>query len=290
MKTTTPTASPAPVPPSGVAELLAAGKGLAANPITATGREPTVLVPQGFELKTLPVAELPPLPDHIRQTVTLHDAESFTAYVKRYQTPLTLLFATLPVEGKGAGFTAIFDYHQGGKGAEQAARRCAHVAHYPCPLALEWRTWTCIDGAALTQGDFIDFVDANARDILAPDSASLLELAMNFESKTDVQFSSKVDRVTGGRQLAFKETVDASGSGGAIKVPDAMKLRLPVFEGGASFDLEARLEWAPRDGRLKVTVHLRRPEVVLRAALDVLRTEIGDQTGLTALNGKPANG
>jgi uncharacterized protein YfdQ (DUF2303 family) len=278
-----------PLPPQGVAELLAAGKALGA-PIQVSGRQPSVLVPQTYELKPLPPEPLPELPDHIRQRVTLHDAESFVAYVKRYQTPLTLLFGTLPeADGRGAGFTAIFDYHQGGKGDEQAAKRMAHRACYPCPLSAPWAAWMAINGRALTQAEFIEFIDANTREIVSPDSASLLELAINFESRTNVEFSSKVDRVTSGRQLTYKETVDAGHGGGAgsIKVPDALKLRLPVFDGGKAFDLGARLQWSPRDGRLKVAVFLQRPEDVVREALVVLRDEIDVGTGLQALIGKP---
>lgn len=284
MATPDPTPQKTPSVPSGVAELLAAGRAVGQPISVPTGRAPVVILPTGFELIKLPPAELPPLPDHIRQRLELDDAESFSTYVKRFKTKNTHLFASVPDEkGEGGEFLAVFDYHEGGQGEEQAAKRCAHVAVYPCPTSEPWQTWLGVHGKAQKQADFIAFVDANAPDIVAPASADLLELAMNFESRSDVKFASKVERCTGGRQLQFTETVEAGA--GTIKVPEAMRLKLPVFEGGKSFDVEARLEWRPNGGALFVTVHLRRMTDVVRQAMGEVRSEIAEATALVVLTG-----
>lgn len=272
---------------TGVQELLNAGKALG-QAITVNGRDPVILVPEGYKLGTLPAKTLPPLPDHIRQKVNLVDAASFVRYVNRFKTPHTQIFAALPnAEGKGAGFTASLDYHEAGTNSEQLkASRTAHVAEYECPLSKEWLTWNGVSGKAQKQGDFVLFIERNAPDVVTPSSAELMELALNFDAKIDVQFQSKVDRVSGGRQLVYKENVESGGGTGAIKVPEILKIRVPVFEDGKTFDLNVRLEWRPQGGELKVTMIVQRPEDAVRAALKELREFIAAETKVEPLSGK----
>jgi uncharacterized protein YfdQ (DUF2303 family) len=275
---------------SSVQQLLAAGQARG-NIIERPGYQPMLLVPEACKLVAVPHAERAPLPDHVRQAVSFVDAPSFIDYVKQWKRAETVIFACLPGANGQAEFRAIFDYHtRESQGTGHAAARCAHVAVYACPLSEEWETWMGANGTAQAQRDFIDFIEANAPDIVSPSAASLMELAMNFEARTEVNFSSKMDRTTGGRNLNFTENVEAGGRGGAgqIKVPDAMKLRLPVFEGGAAFDVDVRLEWVPRDGRLKVIVHLQRPAQKVREALASIRADIEAPetgTGIRVLNG-----
>lgn len=279
---------------AGVTELLNAGKALGAPIVNIAGIRPVVVVPEGYKLEPLPFAERAPLPDHVRQAVTLDDAESFVAYLKQWKRTETAVFVRLPVVGgdvaqaKSAQFRAIFDYHTRGDVSDaqvHAAARCAHTAIYPCPLSVEWQTWAAVSGKPQKQTEFIDFIEANGPDIVSPPGASLMELAINFSSKTDVMFQSKVDRLTGGCMLGFKEDVQAGGNGGQIKVPDAMSLRLPVFEGGKPFEIDARLQWLPRDGKLSIYIHLRRPVDVLRKAMADLRLEIETAAEIKVLTG-----
>lgn len=276
-----------PKPPTATTELLAAGKALAANPVHASGREPVVILPEGYKAEPLPHATETPLLSFIQQRVTLKDAPSFTAYVKRFQGTHSAIFAK-PGDAKGAGanFTAVLDYHEGGKGEDHKPARVAHVVQYPCPLSLEWQTWAGVDAKALKQNEFIDFIERNAPDVVTPASASLMELALNFEAKIDVEFQSKVARVTGGRQIMFKENIEAGGGSGAIKVPERLTINIPVFEGGPSFSLDARLEWNPRDGKLSVLIVLQRPHAVIREALKALRDEIKEATGIEPYTGE----
>ena len=274
--------------PTPTAELLAAGKALGDIKPSPHGFAPVVVIPDGYKVEPLAPSALPALPDHIRQVIIVDDAESFTRYVQRFGSVETVLFATLPQgTGAGAGFLAVFDYHAGGKSMERTAGRCAHRVSYPCPFSLSWTTWMGIHGKALPQPAFIEHVQNNMAEITAPDGATVLELATGFESRTDVEFASKKCRTTGGLQLTFKETIDAGAKGGTIKVFDAMTLQMPVFEGGRAYDVAARVEWNPRDGKLSVTTSLYRPADIIRRALADLADEITDATGMLAFTGKP---
>lgn len=275
-----------------------AGYGATARP--AVPRQPAVshvLAPEGYVLHDVPAAELPPLPNHIRQAVTLHDAESFGAYVKRYQDPRTLIFAQGPESDSAAcQFLAVFDFHRAKKDGDGESsteheeptqpQRCAHRATYPCPYSRQWELWTGIDKKPQSQRDFVDFIDENTPDITAPDSATILQLAMNFEARTEVKFSNKIDRVSGGRKLNYQE--EGVTVPGSIPVPDRLKLRIPVFRGGAPYPLDARLEWIARDGRLTIAIHLVRSDEVLDNAFADLRKDIAAATGLEPLTGVPA--
>jgi uncharacterized protein YfdQ (DUF2303 family) len=247
------------------------------------GRSPFVLVPKDHDLQYLEEEAVPPLPDFIRQNVTLTDLESFVAYVKGFATHTTTIFAK--ANEHGGSFTAVLDYHEGGKDGQP--RRAAHVATYPCPLSVEWRTWLAKNGAAQKQEAFAEFIDANAADVIAPDSAVLLELALNFEMRSNVNFQSDIRRTTGGKTLKFTEEIEAGRSGGGeMKVPDSLKLRLPVFEGGKAYEIDARLEFRVNGGKLTIAYILRRPHEVVRKAIADLRADVAAATGIAPLSGE----
>lgn len=271
-----------------IKELLAAGKAIGAT--VPPGFAPVAIVPEGYTVEPLSLAAETPLPSHIIQRVTLQDVASFTAYVKRHADAATLIFSDAKVNPNGsvnASFEAIFDYHHAQKEGMCGANHCGHRARYACVPSAEWTAWTGISGRALKQSEFIDFVEQNVPDIVSPASATVMELATKFEATTSVEFSSKKDRMTGGVQLTYKETVDAGAptTGGKIQCFDRLKLQMPVFEGGEMFDLEARVEWRPADGKLTVLIVLQRPHEVVREALDSIRLDIEANTGFTPLAG-----
>jgi len=281
---------------TGIAELTALGSALGV-PKTVQGLKPQIILPPGYQALEAPRAELPPLPDHIRAAVTLNDSDSFIEYVKAFRTFTTRLFATTPDleeigpdSSGGAQFTAVLDYHEGGK--EQKAARTAHTVVYPLPLSQQFSTWLGINGEPMSQNDFIEFIEANKLDVVSPDSASLMELAVNFESKTEVRFASKVDRVTGGRNLIFQEAIDAQSSStrqGTIKVPDTMAIRVPILEEGKVFEIKCRLQWLPSNGNLRVVVHLQQYRDVFRHAFKEVRAEIEEALELKILSGESVN-
>lgn len=293
MNDTTKTPAPSGSPITPAEELLRAGKALGSAILPPEPFHPYAIVPDGFRLEQLPLRPLLPLPDHIRQAVRLDDAASFIAYVKAFRKHTTRIFAAAvklaEVSAENAGgakFTALLDYHEGG--TEQKAARVAHVAEYPVPLSLEFSTWIAANGKPFTQMGFVEFIEQNCADVVSPDSATLMELALNFEAKSNVTFQSKVDRVTGGRSLTYQEQVDAGApSVGQVKVPESLAIRIPVFEGGKGYDFKARLEYRPSNGRLAITYHLQRPQEAFRAAIKDLREEIAEALEAQILTGSP---
>jgi hypothetical protein len=312
-----------------VEKLLTTGRGLAKEPVIASGCAPVVIVPAGFDMKELPAAKeqpliLVPLPDHVRQKVTLTELESFVAYANSYQTPLTQIFGRVPTSIKESGeFLAVLDYHKAIRGGESesasesaangnsqgsakrggsetsdreeakaTAQRCAHVVSYPCPLSEAWRTWAAIDRQELDQGRFVDFLEDNMPDIVSPDGAAVLEMAMNFRCASQSEFSSKLDRSKGTVSVSYTEQAEAGnaaavGPAQKIALIEMLHLSLPVFQGGSRYEVKARLRWNPAGKKLKVTVALQRPMEVLETAFVAVRGLIQADTRLAVLMGSP---
>jgi uncharacterized protein YfdQ (DUF2303 family) len=282
-----------PLSESAVADLLKAGKALAPAQIL-DGLAPFAVVPDGFRVEYLERKKFADVPDHIRQDVRLDDADSFISYVKQFRTHTARIFASAPnlasiAHGSsgGAEFTAVLDYHEGGK--DQKAQRAKHVATYPVPLSLEFRTWLAGNGKPKKQMEFVEFIEANCADVVTPSSAEIMELALNFGAKSNVEFQSKVDRVSGGRDLKFVERVDGGGGvAGNMKVPEYLTLRLAIFDGGKPYELRARLEYRANSSGLTITYHLQRPHEVFRTAHLDLKGEISSALDLEILTGAPA--
>lgn len=263
--------------------LIATGTALA-GPQELPGFKPFVVVPEGFTAQPLEHAGYAPLPDHIRQTVELHDAKSFIEYVTLFKCVRTRVFASVPKGGllESPRFEAIFDFHEP---VINLATRCTHRAKYTCPLSLAWQTWAGIHGKALSQREFVDFVDDNIPDIVSPKAAQVLELARDFNAHTEVKFASKVNPITGGVSLNYQEETDSGTATGQLKAFDRIGLVIPIFEGGDPVPVEAKVQWVPRDGKLAVTVKLFRPSETKRTAFAEMAAAIQDAIGITVLNG-----
>lgn len=269
-----------------------------------SGFRPIVLVPDGYTTEALEFAQPEPLKDFIDQTVELKTLESFAAYVKRYQSSTTVVFAD--VTDTGAKFTAIFDYHAAAKDGDEVAkpgnntatginalastsqpRRTAHRAIYGCPHSYEWRQWSEKNGKAQGQEDFARFIDSNSVDVVNPDSASLLELALNFQMKSNVDFSSDIVRQSGARALKYTETISATGgqTPGSISVPEEITLKLPVFHGGKLVELKAKLFYRAPGGKLSISYEVRRPHEAVQAAITDVVADITAQIGIAPFVG-----
>lgn len=265
--------------------LLDAGSALGA-PKVVPGYLPVVIVPDGFTAEPLFHETLPPLPDHIRQTVNFHSADSFIGYLNVFKDNLTRVFCAVPATGLTGcpAFEAILDYHTAV--ANHLPSRCSHRAKYTCPLSLEWLTWAGCHGKPMTQKEFVEFVDDNVVDIVSPKAADVLELARDFNAKTEVKFASKVNAITGGVSLNYQEDTESGGpAAGQLKAFDRMTLSIPVFDGEEPRTIEAKVQWVPRDGKLAVTVKLYRPSQAKAEEFVKLRSAIAAELGIPVWNG-----
>lgn len=242
-----------------------------------------VFVPKGFEKQQIPALHEIELPDHIRQELTLVERESFTRYVKLYKGPTSQIFAT--VTAQGAKFVGILDYHESGN--ERRPNYALHVAQFLPQFSDEFKAWQEINGKGLTQDNFLDHIRKWGYTIKSHTDADMIEIVSNLEFKSDTQFTSKVERTTGGRKLTYNESVTGSSQAQSrqITVPDSMEMKSEIFAGGEEFEYGADLLYRPSGGQLKIIVELKRPHKVIKRAIMSLIDDIKAETEIDPLIG-----
>lgn len=232
------------------------------------------------------------LPDHVRQTVQFDDAASLVAYVNAFKTPDTRLFASLA----DLRVTAEFDYHrppaplpqQPAETMPAMMNQRGHRATWTMPLSEPWKRWTGIDGQALSQWKFAEFLEENLADIVEPAGATLLEAATDLQARKKVEFHSGVRLATGAVQFTFNEETVTNGARSSVSVPTELVIGIPVFLGGVAYKVRCFLRWRLNDERkLLFTVVMNRRQVILLDAASEAANAVAAGTGIPVLYGKP---
>lgn len=122
---------------------------------------PSVVVPDGFEVKSLESLQL--APSRIRQNANLISPGSLIAYIQRFRDERTVVFA----DKTKTRIVAVLDFHQNADNPSWAA----HKAVYDCPFSDEWKSWTANDGNRMDQIIFAEFPENNIQNV-APVSDS----------------------------------------------------------------------------------------------------------------------
>lgn len=249
---------------------------------TQDGKE-RVFSPPGWNERIVESVDAP-LSGHIRQSVRLDDAASFADYVNAFKTSRTRLFVSVSQHA----MRALLDYHSPASGETAgSADYLHHTAVYEMPFSEEWSRWNRIDGQPLAQMKFAEFLEENLADIVDPAGASVLEVALNLQSKKKVQFDSGVRLQDGTTQLTFREEMESGGKGN-LTVPTEFTIAIPVFFGGDRYKIKAFLRYRIEEGRLTFHIALHRKQFMLQDAVQQSAKAVGEQTGLSPLYGSVA--
>lgn len=260
-----------------IADLDADGVGRSVT--TQDGRE-HVFAPPGWQHRVIEPVDKP-LSDHIRQAVSLDDAASFAAYVNTFKTPRSRLFVSVAHHS----MSALLDYHAAAEAGEAGKPDYLdHRASYTMPFSEEWSRWARVDGVAMPQAKFAEFLEENLQDIVEPAGASVLEVALQLQSKKKVQFDSGVRLQDGSTQLTYREEVEA-GTKGNVKIPTEFVIGIPVFFGGDRYKIKAFLRYRIEEGKLAFHIVLHRKQFILQDAVQTTAKLVGEQTGLEPLFG-----
>jgi uncharacterized protein YfdQ (DUF2303 family) len=218
-------------------------------------------------------------PTRRRGTLTLRDVASFVAAVKAHASDSTTLYRTV----EPPQFVAVFNDHH----AEHGPGWGDHRAVYACPLSPEWKAWKGSDKRQMQQAEFAQFVEDNLPDVVEPPAAAMLEIARTLQAKKKVNFASGIRLDNGETQFTYEEKIDGSAGGkGQFKVPEVFKIGVPVFEGGDSYAVNARLRYRITDqGGLIMWFDLERPHKIVEDAVEQMRKQIETETGRPTLNG-----
>lgn len=247
-----------------------------------------IALPPGWSLVEKDDEKLCHRPRRKVAKVSLRDADSFVAYTKRHGSlaDCTIWCLADYTAGK-VDFTAILNDH--GEDENSPAWR-DHTARFAPEFSEEWNRWNGRNGKPFNQAEFAMFVEENLKDVAAvegsPSGALMLEMALSFEANQDMKFKSAIRLQNGGVQMSFVQDDDDQ-TLARMQMFDRFTLGIPVFWNGDAYQVNARLRYRVRDGKLAFWFDLIRQDKVLEAATVTLIENIRANTGLPFFNGKP---
>lgn len=226
-------------------------------------------------------------PRRKRALVSTNDQASFADYVNAHKiNGSTALFGA--VNETGGSFNGIIDYHMVNTVpvAESGANWGQHTVSFPLSYTPEWIRWTDLNGSALTQVQFAEFIQDNLPDIVAPPAADLLEVVQDLMAKKSVEFRSSKRLDNGQTGLLYDEQIQTTKRPGQIDVPNEFTIAIAPFMGSPAVGITARLRFRISDGgALHFIYKLNQPHKVVEAAFDSARGYIAEKTGLPVLLG-----
>jgi uncharacterized protein YfdQ (DUF2303 family) len=218
------------------------------------------------------------MPKVVTQHVKMQTAESLVAYINRFKTTDTVLFADIASDT----IVSVIDYH-----GVTAPHLGVHQATLTLPKSLEWQTWMRASGQMLSHVAFATFLEENAIDIKSPVGADLLELCRDLQVAQNVNFSSSV-RMGEVTQLSYQKDQDAL-SKGSIALPQSIMLSIPVYFGEPPVPVMAFMRRQIDDGKLKLGIQISRAENVRQDEFHRIVDLVSVDTGhLTTVYGTPA--
>lgn len=223
-----------------------------------------------------------PNPLRIRANVLLAQPAAFVLYVNDFKNSgCTQLFADMT--DTGGEIVAIFDFHD--KNDTETAGWCKHRARLLVRTSVEYNEWAAAK-SGMGQQAFCDFLEDHAHEIVEPDSARLLEICSALTGKVEMKVAG-VARQAGKTAISFSEetTVGQSTPAGMVNLPDRMKIRIPIFDGEESTEIDCRLRAGVRDNKLSLAVTLPGVREKIKAAIDTLVDRIGEETEINVLRG-----
>jgi len=229
-----------------------------------------VFVPEGY----MPVEYPPAMPPRIIQNVTLHDRDSLVAYVNRFKSAATRLFAEPGfLAGGQAKIVAVIDYHEASK-----ADHGEHVATYAPRYSDQWQRWHKACAAPMKQAEFAEFIEEVRADIVEPNAANLLDIVRTFKASKRVEFDSVAYQPNGDVKLVYDERTEQKGSSGVL--PETMKLGIPVYFRGQPYAVPVLVRYRVGQGAVGFQLKMDRSDIIEDAAFNELAKAVGEATGI----------
>lgn len=258
--------------------------GVSTGEVRTVGNIPFVVAPKDWDVKSLENHVFNAHREHPERkvaTVQVRTPESFVEYWKLFSDQDSQAFAS-DVDCRVIG---ILDYHHAG--SEMAARWTKHQVHLQLEKTDEWKTWLKNDGKQMDQTSFAEFLEDNAPDIINPVAATFVECARELRAKSDMDFKSKFNPVSGAVEFGYTETVQGKMGSGTIEIPENFTIAVPVFLGMRKVQIGARFRFRVNGGKLTLWYQLYRPGYEERSAFEAATASISEQIGKHVFLGKP---
>lgn len=259
------------------------------HPLTDDGSVAGILLPKGATFQQLDLEKFQPRPRRKTGNVTLATAQSFIDWVNRNKTPEAVIYA----KEQDTSFLAIFNGHQANEPGDDGMPGWGDFrAQYNCPLSDEWKRWfgksqhAAETKKGMPHAEFLQFIEDNLVDIKAPAAGALLASLARFEARRDVKFVSGKRLDNGDVAFAYSEdTVQVTEGQSELRLPSVITLAIPVFRGGAVYEIDANLRYraTPATG-LVLWIELVRPHKSLEHAFGAVLAQIADGTSVPMFN------
>jgi uncharacterized protein YfdQ (DUF2303 family) len=248
---------------------------------TADGGK-AIVIPEGYEVHEFGPLDRPLT--HIKQSLLVHDIESFIDYVNLHKAAdgSSRIFAEpgFLAPGGVAGIIGILDYHNPDK-----TGRLAHSVTYRPRYSEQWLRWKQAFTKPMTQIEFAEFTEEVHRDLVVPEGLKLLDIVRTFKGQKEVNFDSLTYQPDSSVVINYTEKVTQTGKMGAI--PEKLMLGIPVYFNGEGLQCPVFLRFHLSGGKLTFMLKADRWDIVEQAAFDTLIATVTDATGIKPYLGKP---
>lgn len=219
-------------------------------------------------------------PRHARGGAEIHDADSFAKYVTRLvgdpevTGDASAARASLWADDTARSVVCVFNDHATRDNPGWRDLR----ARFTARVDADWARWRAQDTKPMTQLAFGEFLQDLAHSIVEPSAASLIQTAMTFTAKRNLQFESAARIDTGDINLVYRETTKSEPVRGNIEMPAAIVIQTPVFYGRPAIQISARIRPRIQDGQLQISYVLQRPDIAERESFDEIVVGIDANT------------
>lgn len=228
-----------------------------------------VIVPKSSDLRALAREKLL-VPRFLCALPTFYDTKAFIDYFNRFKDQHSVIFYT-----SDGQFVAVLDYH-----GPSAPRHGDHIAILKLKRSPEWDLWAAKSESSMSQVEFAEFIQDNARDILIPGPAEMLEVATGLQATVGATFRSAINQSNGTTQLNWDEQVDGTVRGTGKAIPTQFQVALRPFMGTERYPIDCMLRYRVQGGSLKLHYKALHMSPITEAAGDGIVARIRDETGV----------
>lgn len=223
------------------------------------------VVPAGYNLQTLEnlskYAENPIRKEGITELFQLED---FIEFVKKHQTPETLILVDDTALNGTIKMKAIFNFHGDKPGHKD------YGAGFRLSASEEFEGWLGIArGKNITQEELVEFLEDNIHTIAEPSGAVLKEICANLTARREQKISNSFSSQNGDITVVFSEQSDIKAPKD-VKIPSVFTLGISPYPRSVAYKVDLRLRTRIVAGVLNFNIKWNR--------LDKLRQVISDDS------------
>ena len=249
--------------------------------VTHEGRTiPVALLPEGWSEKRLDGLFPKAAPTYREGNVRLDDLDSFCHYVSRHKTGATVIYATQADSGGGI-ITAVLDDGEPNMPGRRVDR--AYVALKTDP---RFSAWLGIQGKAIAQKAFIDFIREHDRDFFYPTGSQMRSAVNSLELKKSCSFKN-IERESGAAGVELVYVTDTQVQG-TVAFPEEFDISVPLLRFCPPVTIRGRILFDVNDGVMTFCVRLQDLHVLTEGAWKSAIAAVKEQlTDVPVLNGAP---